>query len=202
LIKAIVVALCITQKSLDEIYKTFLSAESRPEGRFVLMTADESEKDFFAGKPDVSVGRRYYFEYPGNALPQERTLPDGMELHETDDVLFDRCKGRIIPLFSWEDKQSFLQRGKGFCVTDGDRVAACAFSSAVSGREIDIGVETAEGYRKRGLAYTAARAMIGYILKEKKRPVWACSSENEGSRRLAESLGFVKTVECYTIGRR
>ena len=53
---------------LDEIYKTFLSAESRPEGRFVLMTADEAEKDFFAGKPDVSVGRRYYFEYPGNAL--------------------------------------------------------------------------------------------------------------------------------------
>ena len=125
-----------------------------------------------------------------------------MELHETDDVLFDRCKGRIVPLFSWEDKQSFLQRGKGFCVTDGDRVAACAFSSAVSGREIDIGVETAEGYRKRGLAYTAARAMIVYILKENKRPVWACSSENEGSRRLAESLGFVKTAECYTIGRR
>ena len=187
---------------LEEIYSRFLSPESETGRRFVLFTADEAEKEFFREKPGTGVSRRYFFDYPQGAAPQEKELPEGFELHAIDGELFDSCTGRITPLFSWEDKSSFLQRGKGFCVTESGKAAAWAFSAGITRDELDIGVETSEIYRKRGLAYIAASAVLRYALSQNKRPVWACSAENEGSRRLAEKLGYVKTAESYVIGKR
>ena len=82
---------------------------------------------------------------------------------------------------------------------DGDTPAAWAFSAAVSGEEIDIGVETAESYRRMGLASAAARGMLRYVLGVGKRAVWACHAGNAGSRRVAEGLGFTLTAECFTV---
>ena len=184
---------------LEEVYRRFLSPESVTERRFVLF-ADDETRAYFADKPGIAVGRRYFFEFQGNAAP-EITLHEGCELHEITADNFGGCAGRITPLFSWESSEDFLRGGKGFCVTCDGRPAAWAFSAAVSHDEIDIGVETAEGFRRRGLAAAAAAEMIRFSLGEGKRPVWACSSENVGSHRLAEKLGFVLTGECFTVTR-
>ncbi len=182
---------------LDEVYKCFISPESVTERRFVLFADDETWA-YFADKPGIAVGRRYFFEYQGDTAP-ETTLPAGYELHEINAENFGGCAGRITPLFSWDSREDFLRGGKGFCVTCGGRPAAWAFSAAVSRAEIDIGVETAEEHRRKGLAAAAAAEMIRFSLGEGKHPVWACSAENIGSRRLAEKLGFVKTGECFTV---
>jgi len=184
--------------ALKKIHKQFLSPEAQPERRFLLFVTDEKARSFFEKKKDLVIGTRYFFEFRSEE-PAYRLLPKGMHLREIDGLLFDSLPGRITPPFSWDNATQFMTFGHGYCIMDGDTPAAWAFTAAVSSEEIDIGVETAPGYRRRGLAALAAEAMIRYTLGRNKRPVWACSSENEASRRLAEKLGFVKCGECLTV---
>lgn len=188
--------------SLGEIYKRFLSEKAELNRRFVLFVSDEKAKAFFGSKKDPGISERHFFEYQSHEPPALSELPKGMRLCEADSVLFDKLQGRVTPRFSWDNASDLISRGKGFCIMDGGEPAAWAFSAAVSSEEIDIGVETAERYRGRGLATIGAGAMVRYALGQHKRPVWACHCENVGSRRIAEKLGFVKTAECCTVYRK
>ena len=73
---------------------------------------------------------------------------------------------------------------------DGDTVAAVAFSASVSTEEVDIGVETAEPYRRKGLAKALVGRMCRDIVSMKKKPVWAHAASNTGSMQTALSAGF------------
>ena len=182
---------------LEEIYGMFFRRET--ERRFVLFATDGRVKRLFLEKGGVAVELRYFFEYPEDRSPDVPALPAGYCLSETDERLFERIEGGITPLFSWEGRDVFLEKGKCFCVTDGELPAAWAFSAAVSDSEIDIGVETRSEYRRRGLAAAAAAEMIGYTRRQGKRPVWACHAGNAASQKLAERLGFVKVSECEIL---
>jgi GNAT superfamily N-acetyltransferase len=56
----------------------------------------------------------------------------------------------------------------------------------------DVSVDTLEAYRGRGLAGRAAMAMIAWMWRLGKGPVWGALESNEPSRRLARRLGFVE----------
>ncbi len=183
---------------LDEVYDTFLAPGSVNKRRFVLFADNERLTEYFGGRERLALERRLFFEYD-RSTAEEVPLREGFELREIDRGNIGLINGRITPAFSWTDSEAFLEKGKGFCVFDGDTPAAWAFSAAVSGGEIDIGVETAESYRRMGLASAAARGMLRYVLSEGKRPVWACHAGNAGSRKVAEGLGFTVTGECFTV---
>ena len=182
---------------LEEVYG--LMTDKTNTRRFVLFADDERMVEFFGSKADILTERRSFFEYIHDDSKTVFELPEGYELKEIDSEIISRMKGRITPAFSWSNTDEFLNKGKGYCVMHGGEPAAWAFSSAVSDKEIDIGVETNEGYRKRGLAFAAAQMMVRYVLGENKRPVWACHSENIASEKLAQKLGFEKAYECRTI---
>ena len=116
-----------------------------------------------------------------------------------DASILPRLDGRIKPSFSWDSDEQFLKNGAGFCAMQGETPAAWAFSAAVSDTQIDIGVETLESYRGKGLAAAVAGKMAEYVLSIGKKPVWACHSENIASRNTAEKIGFDKVGECSTI---
>ena len=80
----------------------------------------------------------------------------------------------------------------------GSEPASWAFTAAVSSDEADIGVETAEAHRHRGLAYAASALLIKRLLPSG-RPTWSCQQSNKGSARTAQKLGFVKYAECIMI---
>ena len=82
---------------------------------------------------------------------------------------------------------------------DGDRVAAVAFSSAVSSGEIDIGVETDPDYQRRGLSAKLSLKMCEEIIAMGKKPVWAHAAANVASGKTAERAGFLKTKDNYVI---
>ena len=65
-----------------------------------------------------------------------------------------------------------------------------AFSSGISPEEVDIGVETAEAYRHKGLASFLAYKMCEEIIKQGKKPVWAHAETNTCSGKTAISAGF------------
>ena len=184
---------------LNCVYENFLSADSVTSRRFILFATNEPVKRFFGSKDNVVSGKRYFFEYPNSYSSRSGALPANLEMREINGELFDKTEGTVTPRFSWANSSEFLDKGKGYCITDGKRAVAWAFSAAVSADEIDIGIETRVGYRHLGLGTAVAEQMIKYCFEQHKRPVWACNASNAMSQRLAEKLGFLKVSECDTF---
>lgn len=98
----------------------------------------------------------------------------------------------------WGSIEKFLSHGFGFCVlADGELASACDSPFCAGGRA-EIGVETKEAYRRKGLARLAATRFIGESLSRGLEPVWECWWENEASRLLATRLGF-EWLEDYPV---
>ena len=183
---------------LEEIYEMLIDKDRTQNRRFILFTDDKNIGAYFRSKDKLEISERYFFEH-GSGKPDKADMPEGFELKEIDSGLLTKISGRITPAFSWSDMDEFLSKGKGYCVTADGEAAAWAFSAAISDSEIDIGIETAEKYQRKGLAVIAAKAMIDYAISVGKAPVWACHSQNTGSIKVAEKTGFKKTAECAVI---
>jgi hypothetical protein len=54
----------------------------------------------------------------------------------------------------------------------------------------DISIDTVEGYRRRGYAADAVRAMIRHMRETRREPVWGAVESNTASLALAAKLGF------------
>lgn len=187
---------------LESIYDLLLDKNNTNSKRFILFVNDPNVEQFFRAKENVSIERRYFFEYVKEYPAVTAKLPEGYKLCEINSELFQKINGKITPSFSWDNMNDFLEKGKGYCITDGENAAVWAFSAAISSDEIDIGIETNSKYRHLGFAYIVAQMMIKYCFDQHKSPVWACHSENTASVKLAEKLGFVKTSECFTVTKR
>lgn len=149
---------------------------------------DSRLEEMFLSDSSVIKRERYIFEL----ADENRAVPEAADcqLEKITAENYDLLYGRIIPAFSWESMERFLCSGYGYCLIKEGRFAACAFSAGVSEDYVDIGVETAEEYRGKGYGKIVASAMVKETLKRKKRPMWGCDVMNEGSMRLACSIGF------------
>ncbi len=184
---------------LEDIYALLLNKNNASVRRFLLMTNDELIRDYFKLNQNISIEKRYLFEYADNCKIEEVTLPIGYQLKEIDNTILLQMQGNIVPSLFWKDPNAFLDKGKGYCITCNNEIAAWAFSAAVSSEEVDIGIETSPMYRQQGLGIIVAEKMIEYTIKQGKKPVWACHYKNAASERMAEKLGFVKISECSVI---
>lgn len=206
------------EEDLNDIYDLMTNKAGTNPRRFVLELKDEEVADYFKKKTDVEEHPRYRFrlqEKNGNGgsqeggvqtaleggrgqnmqVPGQEALPDGYELKEVDAELLSKISGRIVPSAFWRSGEEFLEKGKGYCIVYGKEVAAVAFSAAVSSEQVDIGIETAEAHRRKGLAAIAAKKMVSYVKSIHKEPVWDCDAKNTGSRRTAEKVGFQVIAE-------
>ena len=161
--------------------------------RFVLEIKDEETARYFQDKENVEMHPRYRFRL--KEIKPEEKIPEGYELKEVDEKLLAKVKGRIVPSNFWSSAEEFLTQGKGYCLVQGDEVAAIAFSAAVSSQQVDIGIETREEHRRKGLAATAAKKMAAYVKSIGKEPVWDCDGVNAGSKATAEKVGFEVMAE-------
>lgn len=184
---------------LEELYGLMADGKKQGARRFLFMTRDPHIEGYFAQKEDVAVEKRFLYTYSGDMEVSEPRLPDGFAVREIDGRILERISGQIVPSLFWKKADDFLERGKGYCIVRGDDIASWAFSAAVSTKEIDIGIETNAKYKRQGLAGIAAQKMIQYVIRQGKRPVWACHYRNTASAKTAEKLGFVRAAECSAI---
>lgn len=125
---------------------------------------------------------------------QYRKLTKSENNHSTtmlDEHIFEQLDGSVVPKQFWESAKSFVQQGKGFCLTDNNIIVSTSFSACIDEKVIEIGIETNEQYRGKGYAVQICQTLIDYCLENHILPVWACRHENQGSYRLAKKLGFV-----------
>ncbi|MBN1249890.1 MAG: GNAT family N-acetyltransferase [Anaerolineae bacterium] len=115
-------------------------------------------------------------------------IPAGFEVRPYDHAL---AEGQGFAEF-WGSLDAFLERGIGYAVVkDGEAVSRC-HTVMVGAGEAEISIETAEPYRRRGMATLAACAFIERCQEVGLHPAWSNWDYNEPSRRLAERLGFVR----------
>ncbi len=181
------------KEELDEIYALMKNESGKNPRRFVLEIKDEQTASYFQKKEDVEIHPRYGFRL--KELKPEGEIPEGYELKEIDEKLFSEIKGKIVPSSFWSSAEDFMTKGKGYCLMQGGEAAAAAFSAAVSSNQVDIGIETREEHRRKGLAAVVAKKMAAYALSIGKEPVWDCEASNIGSRATAEKIGFKIVAE-------
>ena len=169
--------------------RDLMASPERPR-RLVLITEDARVISYFRHEGAEISERVFYTWRPGDA-PDAPPVPEGFSIGRIGPEHMGRFTGRIVPSFSWDCDESFLEKGFGFAAVRQGDICAAAFSAAVSPLEIDIGVQTREGYRGRGLAAALAKRMCLEISRRGKAPVWAHAAGNTGSMRTALKCGFV-----------
>ncbi len=122
-------------------------------------------------------------------------LQDGARVVPLNGRIFNTMRGAVIPKFFWNNADDFLQRGAGFSVLKGDKLACTAYSAFVVDHFFELGIETLPEYQGRGFAQAACAVLIDFCLKKGYEPVWACRKGNTGSIYLAEKLGFEVSME-------
>lgn len=126
-----------------------------------------------------------------NYLDFRNTLePNPFDVVRTNCLMFDKMNGTVVPKYFWDDAHSFLSRGIGFSILNAGEPVSTAFSAFVLDDKLEIGIETSDSQRGKGLAFYTCSALIDFCIENDLEPIWACRLENTGSVRLAERLGF------------
>lgn len=145
--------------------------------------------------PLVTTRRHYVCKAKPDAWQEQ--VPEGFQIRRLDDELF-RIPGVQIPehvtewmTTNWGSIEAFMERGFGFCTLHGKRVVSWSIADCVSSDACEIGIHTADDYRRRGLATLTATAAVDYALSNGLKQVgWHCDENNLGSIGVAEKAGF------------
>ena len=174
---------------IEETMKLMQDPPEGHSGRMALQTDTDSRLEEMILKTSmVAKHERYIFEFAREKDHLSHTF--GAKIREISHDNYGLMKGRILPSFSWPNKEEFIKNGFGYCLVEEGQMLACAFASGVSKEYVDIGVETAEECRGKGYGRIVAAEMVKEILSRGKTPVWGCDIRNEASTRLACSVGF------------
>ncbi len=118
-----------------------------------------------------------------------------VEIVKTDALMYNHMTGRVIPNYFWDSESDFLKNGIGYSLLYNGQLASMAFSAYILEDKLEIGIETAPEFRKKGCAELVCSALIDYCIANSYEPVWSCRLENTGSYMLAQKLGFKPTLE-------
>ena len=91
---------------------------------------------------------------------------------------------------NWPSLDSFTWGSFGFVALVGDKIAAAVYSCAGHRSNVEIDIYTKDEFRGRGIAYRLCTKFINECMSRGLVPCWDCYSNNLGSIRLAESVGF------------
>lgn len=125
---------------------------------------------------------------------KKETVCGDVDIVRTDMELFKRMHGTVVPMYFWKDAAHFYNKGIGFSLYCENQLATTAFAANIIDNYLEIGIETMEKFRGKGLAQYTCDALIDYCLKNGYEPVWACRLENTASYYLAQKLGFEPTL--------
>ncbi|NHK32983.1 MAG: GNAT family N-acetyltransferase [Asgard group archaeon] len=159
---------------------------------------DKIENEF-AIKDPIALERCYYV-FDKLLIPDWRTqIPKGFAMRRIDTSLLkdekleniEEIKGWIKSQYGSEEK--FLEEGLGFCLIEGKKtIASWCLSEWAMESKIEIGIITAQNYRRKGLATLCTAATVELCQEKGYEIGWHTNQENVASCRLAEKVGFVR----------
>lgn len=116
------------------------------------------------------------------------------KIYRTDKEMYENMPGSVVPKYFWNDAEQFCNFGVGFSLIYEGRLVSTAYSSFIIDNELELGIETVEGFKGKGFAINTCSSLIDYCIDNNYEPIWACRLENTGSYKLAQKLGFEPTI--------
>lgn len=143
-------------------------------------------------KNKVELNGRVNFKFNCDAyfVFKQNNLNNNFKIVRTDQEAFNNMKGSVVPMYFWKDAEHFLDHGVGFSLFYDNKLASTAYSAYIHDHYLELGIETIEEYRGKGLAQYVCSALIDYCLQNNFEPVWSCRLENINSCKLAQKIGF------------
>lgn len=119
----------------------------------------------------------------------DRALTEDRSLTNLDDLLEEMQSER-------ESVESFLANSFGICLLSGDQVVTWCLSEYNLGGRCEVGIATAEPYRKRGLATLTGILFVEYAFQNGMEEIgWHCWARNTASGATAKKVGLEKVGE-------
>ena len=151
---------------------------------------------------NIEINTRVNFKFNALKYPVRKdTIMPPYQIQRTGKELFEKMNGSVIPRYFWESADHFFNMGVGFSAIYNSEPVSTAYSAFIHDRQLELGIETVESHRGKGLAFYTCCALIDYCLQNDYEPVWACKLENNASCNLAKKLGFepVITIPYYLL---
>ena len=142
--------------------------------------------------------------YEFEALPKGAPirLPEGIALRPVDRALLAEAGLKGLDALREEMRserpsvEAFLDSGHGMCAIHGREIVSWCLSEYDHGHRCEIGIETAPGYRRQGLATATASALVERLLaRGVARIGWHCWRSNVASGATARRVGFERAAE-------
>jgi GNAT superfamily N-acetyltransferase len=150
-------------------------------------------------KPYPNQRNYYRLELGKSGYPVD--LPDGYRIERvTEDFLGQGYENNGLVSEEMMSERAnvadFLEKSFAFCALLGDVIVAWCMSEYNAGGGFEIGIETHEDHRRKGLAVQTARACFNNGVEKGFRYVgWHCWKKNEPSNKTALRLGFKHVLE-------
>jgi RimJ/RimL family protein N-acetyltransferase len=90
----------------------------------------------------------------------------------------------------WPSEERFYERGFGWAAVADQQIVCWCTAEYLSGDRCGIGIATVPAFERRGIATATAAQFVREALRRELTPYWECGSDNIGSVRVAEKLGF------------
>lgn len=133
----------------------------------------------------------------GRLAEQAAAVPDGFDIRRvTAGNLRTFLDVAAEFASNWRSPEAFLERGLGFGVFFGERCVAGCSSFTMANDKLEIEIDTAPEYRRRGFARAVAATLISHCLDCGIEPCW--DAHNPESAQLAIQLGF-SDPQPYTV---
>ena len=141
-----------------------------------------------------------------NQMKWKEQIPSNFELKQVDEEFLSKTHLKNHSSITswiykrWKSTEDFFERGFCFCLVEEDKeIASWAMSDWSTQNYVIMGINTDEKYRKRGFATIVTAASAEYCKSKNIDLRWFCNSQNIGSWKTAEKVGFRKIKEQIII---
>ena len=136
-------------------------------------------------------------EYRGPAF----LFPDPLPLIPGPaELLRDSRSARTVPKLSWIRAVTPAEHPLSVARNSSGEVVSVCHSARATAIGAEAGVETAPGYRGRGLAAAVVLVWAAAVLAEGRLPLYSTQWTNHASRAVARKLGLIPYGEDYRSG--
>jgi hypothetical protein len=124
-----------------------------------------------------------------------KTLPEGYKLCKINKEILEADENKALKdqvFESWENIDTYLKKGFGYCILKNLKVVSSAYSGDVSDNlYYEIWIDTYDdNERNKGYSTQCAIAYIDHCLENKYIPHWATDYDNIASQKLATKIGY------------
>lgn len=160
----------------------------------VLVKSTANKEKVEKGLIELNTRVNFKFNFAKHQPLSSQVVDKDISIVRANGQMFRDMQGSVVPKYFWDDEEDFLKNGVAFALFYKDELASMSFSSYWFDNDFEIGIETKEKFRGKGLAELVCRAIIDYCIENNYEPIWSCRLENVGSCKLAQKLGYEPTL--------